>query len=1297
MRITDLEIDGFGVWRGLRLEGLSEGLSVFYGPNEAGKTTLLQFIRSVLYGFSDAHRSRYLPPLRGGRPGGTLVVETAAGRYRVSRHDENGTEYPHGHLTIVAPDGTRHGDHQLKSLLAGVDEPIFNNVFALGLRELQELGTLSDAESARQLYNLTTGLDRVSLVDVLHELATSRNRILASDDRPSQVAHLLGERERLRREMEEAQATTHHYIQAARERDQLAKEIARLEKEVQALTSEVRLIETASKIGPRWQQRASLEAQLAALGDVIELPEGALEQFDELSAQLEQRRQQVRRLKRQRSEHLAEAAALDINEPLWRQGPRIEALADHAEWIDELETQVDKLQREIRELEAQSSAEGRQLGLPPGGSSSSFDADRTLTALRPAARAMREAKRRWTDAQAAIAARRQESEELAQQLRAGKVDRSGEELTAAMERAGNLVSQLRRRVQLDERLEQLQDHRRGLEEQNHELLNRQLLPGWTLAALGLVFVFGVALILAGLFLPASITGPIGWALVVLGIVGAAAAGITQLVLDRSAAQQLEICQQQLGMVTKQIKSARDEREKLDKQLPRGGGPLLTRLQEAERELAALEELVPLDGHRSSLESEVAAAEAAARQARKEMIAARKRWRQALTVAGLPVELSPKQVRHLAGRSQQLAGIQRRLEQRRSDLQLHQRSLNILSQRVAQLIAETGLNASGASASEKLKSLQAELDKQEALVARRDELYSAVRQLRREQVKVMRLGRRLLRRRRDLLRSVGALDERQFRARALEHARLAALRSQYEALQREIEATLEGSNCDEQSLATLLAETPPAELEARWEEAATRLTQREKQLQELFESRGELNARLKVLADDRTLTEKQLEYASVEARLNSALERWQVLGVTHQVLDSVRDEYERDRQPETLQEASGYLARLTRNRYRRVWTPLDEDVLRVDDADGNPLPVEVLSRGTREQLFLSLRLALCTAYARRGTHLPLVLDDVLVNFDATRAKAAASVLRDFASQGHQLLVFTCHEHIFKMFKSLKADVRQLPDRDDSLAEAALPRPRRTKPRPEPAPLPEPEPLELEPVATIDEASYFDLAETTVADTGLEPIPFAEADTESYSEPAEEVAETTPAPVEPVAERPKRRTAERPRRVRVTAHKIWSAEGAEDFAGEFFELPVEVFEIPLAVEPGEGETDGDETTLDEDALAEKTVEEESLQEDLGEVEEVEDAEGDFVWEEVGDEEESIADEAEDDEEYDEEDAYDEDEDEEDEEYDDYDEDEDEAEYEEELEEDEAAYERLSDEENSHQPADDEAAEEDEAEAA
>ena len=48
MRIKNIDIDGFGVWNGLSIEELSDQATVVYGPNEAGKTTLMQFVRAVL-------------------------------------------------------------------------------------------------------------------------------------------------------------------------------------------------------------------------------------------------------------------------------------------------------------------------------------------------------------------------------------------------------------------------------------------------------------------------------------------------------------------------------------------------------------------------------------------------------------------------------------------------------------------------------------------------------------------------------------------------------------------------------------------------------------------------------------------------------------------------------------------------------------------------------------------------------------------------------------------------------------------------------------------------------------------------------------------------------------------------------------------------------------------------------------------------------------------------------------------------------------------------------------------------
>jgi hypothetical protein len=64
----------------------------------------------------------------------------------------------------------------------------------------------------------------------------------------------------------------------------------------------------------------------------------------------------------------------------------------------------------------------------------------------------------------------------------------------------------------------------------------------------------------------------------------------------------------------------------------------------------------------------------------------------------------------------------------------------------------------------------------------------------------------------------------------------------------------------------------------------------------------------------------------------------------------------------------------------------------------------------------------------------------VNFDTIRATSAAKVLRDFAALGHQVVMFTCHEHIMRMFDSIGVQVRVLPTQGQAgVAEVYNPEP------------------------------------------------------------------------------------------------------------------------------------------------------------------------------------------------------------------------------------------------------------------
>jgi uncharacterized protein YhaN len=223
-------------------------------------------------------------------------------------------------------------------------------------------------------------------------------------------------------------------------------------------------------------------------------------------------------------------------------------------------------------------------------------------------------------------------------------------------------------------------------------------------------------------------------------------------------------------------------------------------------------------------------------------------------------------------------------------------------------------------------------------------------------------------------------------------------------------------------------------------------------------------RVEAASRDHTLEPLQAELADIEADIVAQQERRELLHRAHVLLEQTRAAVARDHQPPVLRDASRWLARLTEGRYPSITTAIDEARLEVHDADGGIWNPERLSRGTREQVFLALRLALIRDLGRHDVSLPIVMDDALVNFDDTRARSAARVLVEFvAEQGaeRQMLVLTCHEHVARTFAAAGAHVRSFTDPEPLWGRVAPPRaieppPVVAPPPPAPAPKPKREP-------------------------------------------------------------------------------------------------------------------------------------------------------------------------------------------------------------------------------------------------
>jgi uncharacterized protein YhaN len=1049
MKITDLEIDGFGVWHNLKLTNLSNCLTAFYGPNEAGKTTVMQFIRSVLYGMTPARRKRYLPPVDGGQPGGVLGIVEGELRFRASRIADRGPD-DMGRVICTTADGALGGDRLLRESLSDVDEPTYTNVFAVSLDEIQELNMLSGTKAGEWIYRLTSGLDRVSLYDVIQELQSSRAELL-SEDAKCRIVSLTTQRDKLRAEVDRLREQNRLWSQLAVRIKELDEQITAVEVEVRKAEHNARTIEIAVGLKSNWRKREKIDEQLGHLGGRVKLPADAIDRLNAINAEIEKHQRQADVLQGQRHQLRDEAERLGINELLIRNASRIDALGEQRDWLQSLQRQHDELEREAKQYEARFGAEQKRLGEALGlkeGQRLRELTESDLESLQPQIDALRLAQKKLDAAQRDLEMLTESERSLRTQIETAIVGGESHGLPMDLQEASNLVARLRKRLSVEQRLEQSRQHEVELEQQSHDLLDDQVMPLWLFGWLLATFVIGALMLGVWALVPTSPFGKYGGLVALIGVGGAAFAWVFKYFADDAAAEKLDACQRQMEVITKQIAEMEREKEQVNSELPMTDGSVVLRLQAAERHLAELEGVLPYEAQRKQAGGEVQNAESRVKQAQRERDAALATWKSTIVALGLPESIDPQRLLSVTDRYGQLAELEARARHRREDAAARQREHATLLRRIRDLAEEVGcvlelkqtkdLKINRDAAAERVNAdvqpdpldqldyLLTERRRQLGDVERRAQLQEKAKELKAEEGKHLQAIVGLKRRRAAMFQAGGCEDEQQYRMMAADQHQAQLLTNQRDAVSREIAAAI-GRHEPEETFNQLLSPESIGLLDQMWEKATAELDGCQTSLKGLAQQRGELIREQTMLAKDRSLAERQLDLSVVEKQLAEARESWRRHATVNRVLDRIRADYEAHRQPETLAEASRYMAKLTAGQYKRIWTPLAHDMLLVETAGGESLPADVLSRGTREQLFLSVRLALVATFARRGVNLPMVLDDVLVNFDVQRAQRAAEVLCEFAAGGHQLMLFTCHEHIWEIFKKLGADCRRLPTR------------------------------------------------------------------------------------------------------------------------------------------------------------------------------------------------------------------------------------------------------------------------------
>lgn len=256
-------------------------------------------------------------------------------------------------------------------------------------------------------------------------------------------------------------------------------------------------------------------------------------------------------------------------------------------------------------------------------------------------------------------------------------------------------------------------------------------------------------------------------------------------------------------------------------------------------------------------------------------------------------------------------------------------------------------------------------------------------------------------------SIGAEDTAKSTLQQM-HQRLTDMRSQAESLQQRIEGVLADAGAqDAAALDDLIVqlEKERDRLRSEQSELARRLGQLEQVLSDAKRNVNLTAARQQAENARELLQQGEREYAR--------------LLLAHRMLTEAIQQWEKESQPRVYRRAGALLSDMTEGSWQRVRLTESQE-LEVVDAAGRTLPPFKLSLGTRQQLYLSLRIALLFTADDVGRNVPVLADDILVHFDDARRVAAMKALLQLANQ-RQVILLTGHKETVDLARLLDASV------------------------------------------------------------------------------------------------------------------------------------------------------------------------------------------------------------------------------------------------------------------------------------
>lgn len=293
MRITEIQLRSFGIWRDATFR-LDAPLTCFYGPNEAGKSTLMGFIRSVLFGFpTRARLAERFEPFHGGVHGGMLTLVDAQGRrMRIERSDSGVNPHARarsaaGIVRVSRDDGISGGEAELQQLLGGITAELFRSLFAFSLSELQEVRSLQSDEISAYLFNSGFGAGGHVIMQAERRLAAEMDQLYKLKGTKQEINQLLKQMEEKDQDIRKSKENIGQFNQYLQEISTLEDTLLLKDLEFKQLQAELEWLQKCRHLREPWMHRLELNRALDELPAGSGFPKDAIIRFETLAAEKE--------------------------------------------------------------------------------------------------------------------------------------------------------------------------------------------------------------------------------------------------------------------------------------------------------------------------------------------------------------------------------------------------------------------------------------------------------------------------------------------------------------------------------------------------------------------------------------------------------------------------------------------------------------------------------------------------------------------------------------------------------------------------------------------------------------------------------------------------------------------------------------------------------------------------------------------------------------------------------------------------------------------------------------------------